>query len=415
MLKNYFKIAIAVLRRKKFFTFISLFGISFSLTILIVVTAFVNNSISANYPDTNRDRSLYINFVGLRKQLPDGSSNWNGSGSFYFLTHYTSILKTPAKVAISSISAPTNTYVNNKKLVIAVKYTNDAYWNVLNYDFIEGKPYDKQQIANGDHVAVISEELKNSYFGDVPNVTGKYIEADNVKYRVTGVVKSVAITNLYVFADLYLPYTVSKANYKDEAFIGNYNAIILPDSKDDLSKVHAEFEQIVSRIPLTKDWDLLIAHADSYLETFTRQLFGGGTQESSGYTSFVLIVILFTLLFLLLPTLNLVNINSSRIMERSSEIGVRKAFGASSGTLVLQFIVENVILTLLGGIIAIILSAIILQVFNSSNLLQNVQLSINVTVVIYAIIACLLFGFLSGVYPAWRMSRLQAVDALKKI
>lgn len=415
MLKNYFKIAIAVLRRKKFFTFISLFGISFSLTILIVVTAFVNDSISAGYPDTNRDRSLYINFVGLRKQLPDGSNNWNGSGTFYFLNHYTSMLKTPAKVAISSNPSPTNTYVNNNKLVIQVKYTNDVYWDVLNYDFLEGKAYDKQQIANGEHVAVISEELKTSYFGDEPNVVGKYIEADNVKYRVSGVVKNVAITNMYVFADLYLPYTVSKGNYKDQSFIGNYNAIILPDSKDDISKIKVEYDQLISRIPLSKEWDLLMAHADSYLETFTRQLFGGGNQESSGYTSFILIVTLFTLLFLLLPTLNLVNINSSRIMERSSEIGVRKAFGASSKTLVLQFIVENVILTLLGGIIAIILSAIIIQIFNSSDLLQNVELSINVTVVIYAIIACLLFGFLSGVYPAWRMSRLQAVDALKKI
>jgi len=51
----------------------------------------------------------------LKKQLPDGSNNWNGSGTFYFLNHYTSLLKTPAKVAISSGSSPTNTYVNNKK------------------------------------------------------------------------------------------------------------------------------------------------------------------------------------------------------------------------------------------------------------------------------------------------------------
>jgi len=70
------------------------------------------------------------------------------------------------KSAISSGAASTNTYVNNKKLVIAVKYTNDAYWDVLNYDFIEGKPYTKQQIDGGDHVAVISESLKKDYFGD---------------------------------------------------------------------------------------------------------------------------------------------------------------------------------------------------------------------------------------------------------
>ena len=415
MLKNYFKIAIAVLKRRKFFTFISLFGISFSLTVLIVLTAFIDNGISANYPDTNRDLSLYINFVGLRKQLPNGSNNWNGSGSYYFLHHYTSMLKTPVKVAISSNTSSTNTYVNNKKLVIAVKYTNGAYWDVLNYVFLEGKAFNTQQIENGEHVAVISEELKNTYFGDVPSVVGKYIEADNVKYRVSGVVKNVGITNLYAFADLYLPYTVSKGNYKDESFIGSYNAILLANSKADLPKIKREYDQLVSRISPGKDWDQLIVHADSYLETFTRQLFGGSTQTNSGFATFVWVTTLFALLFLLLPTLNLVNINTSRIMERSSEIGVRKAFGASSKTLVLQFIVENIILTFLGGIVSLILSFIILQLINNSNLLQNTELTINITVVVYAFIGCLVFGFISGVYPAWRMSRLQAVDALKKV
>ncbi len=312
------------------------------------------------------------------------------------------------------MSAATNTYVNNKKLVIGVKYTNDAYWDVLNYIFLEGKPYNKQQIENGEHVAVISEQLKNAYFGDVPSVIGKYIEADNVQYRVAGVVKNVAITNMYSFADLYLPYTVSKANYKDQSFIGNYNAVLLANSTSDLPKIKEEYDQIVSRIPLGKDWDLLIAHADSYLETFTREAFGGGTKTNSGFGYFVLAVTVFALLFLLLPTLNLVNINTSRILERSSEIGVRKAFGASSATLVLQFIVENIILTLLGGLISIVLSFIILKLINGSNMLQNTELAINVTVVIYALVTCLVFGFLSGVYPAWRMSRLQVVNALKQ-
>ena len=60
MLKNYFKIAIAVLRRRKFFTFISLFGISFTLTILLVLTSFLDKVVGDSYPDRKRDRSLYV-------------------------------------------------------------------------------------------------------------------------------------------------------------------------------------------------------------------------------------------------------------------------------------------------------------------------------------------------------------------
>ncbi len=66
MLKNYFKIAIAVLRRRKFFTFISLFGISFTLTILMVLTAFIDKVVGDNYPDKKRDRSL-IHYTDWKK------------------------------------------------------------------------------------------------------------------------------------------------------------------------------------------------------------------------------------------------------------------------------------------------------------------------------------------------------------
>jgi putative ABC transport system permease protein len=82
-------------------------------------------------------------------------------------------------------------------------------------------------------------------------------------------------------------------------------------------------------------------------------------------------------------------------------------------TLVGQFVVENIILTLLGTVIAITLSFIVLQVINNSDLIANMHLSINLTVLYYSLLACLVFGLLSGVYPAWRMSRLQVVTALK--
>jgi putative ABC transport system permease protein len=119
------------------------------------------------------------------------------------------------------------------------------------------------------------------------------------------------------------------------------------------------------------------------------------------------------LLFMLLPTVNLININVSRIMERASEIGVRKAFGASARTLVGQFIVENVILTLVGGAIGFVLSFFILRALTASGWIQYAQFHINFRVFLYGLAMAGLFGLLSGVYPAWRMSRMNPVQALK--
>lgn len=411
MLKNYFKIAIAVLRRRKFFTFISLFGISFTLTVLMVLTAFIDKVGNSNYPDKKRSRSLYI--LNMEMQGSKTGFSSRGPHSFYFLDHYAGSLRTPEKIAISSMFDFSSAYVNNKKIAINQKFTNAAYWEVLDYDFLEGKPFNQQQVINGERVAVISEDIKNAYFGNVPSVVGKYIEADNVKYRVTGVVTNVPITQLMMYGDMYLPYTLSKGDYKtDKGFNGNFSAILLAKSAADLPKIKKEYADMVARIPVNdKQFDHIYSFADTYFVGLVRTLLGDG--NNSGVKKIVAGLGIFVFLFMLLPTINLVNINITRIMERSSEIGVRKAFGASSQTLVYQFIIENIILTLLGGVIGIVLSMVVMLLINNAGLIANLNLKINYVVLGCSLLVCLLFGLLSGVYPAWRMSRLNVVNALK--
>ena len=406
MLKNYFKIAIAVLRRRKFFTFISLFGISFTLTILMVLTAFIDKVVGDSYPDRKRDRSLYIT-----RLEEDGKDNMSSGGpSYYFLNHYAGSLKTPEKMTIFSGFNGTNTYVNNKKIAVNYKYTDANYWDILEYDFVDGKPFTKQQVANAERVAVISEDMKKEYFGDMPSVIGKYIEADNVKYRVTGVVKNVPITAYMLYSDIYLPYTVSKSDYKDKSYRGGYMGILLAPSTAGVTRMHNEYEQMVKRLPMeSKDFNVIYSHASPYIDSYVDT----GNEKQSGVVLVLTVIGVFVLLCMSIPTLNLVNINITRIMERSSEIGVRKAFGASSRTLVYQFIVENLILTVLGGLIGVVLSFIIIQVLNNANFIQNLELSLNFTVLFYSLVVCVVFGLLSGVYPAWRMSLLNVVTALK--
>ena len=407
MLKNYFKIAIAVLMRRKFFTLISLFGISFTLTILLVMTAFIDKVINDDYPDRKRDRSLYINKIELRGD----QSMSAGPLSLHFFKRYVSTLKKPVKIGISSGFNSTNSYVNNKKITINYKYTNADYWDIMEYDFIEGKAITKQQIDNAEKVVVISEDIKKEYFGDVQSVVGKYIESDNVEYKVCGVVKNVPVTLYMLYSDIYLPYTVAKDGSDDAGYMGQYTGVLLAESKSDLPAMQKEYDEMVSKLPVPPgtEFKKIFSHADTFIRGYVRT----GNEESSGVTIAMIALAIFVLLIMLLPTLNLVNINITRIMERSSEIGVRKAFGASSKTLVYQFIVENIILTLIGGIIGFLLALVIIGFLNNANLIANLHLSINFNVLWIGITICLIFGLLSGVFPAWRMSKLNVVTALK--
>jgi putative ABC transport system permease protein len=92
---------------------------------------------------------------------------------------------------------------------------------------------------------------------------------------------------------------------------------------------------------------------------------------------------------------------------------VRKAFGASSWTLVGQFVVENVVLTLVGAAVGLLFAALALSAINASGVIPYAHLGLNVRVFLYGLSIALFFGLFSGVYPAWRMSRLHPVKALR--
>jgi putative ABC transport system permease protein len=175
------------------------------------------------------------------------------------------------------------------------------------------------------------------------------------------------------------------------------------------AEVAARFKQAEAYLPA--EWKVLKGGADTPFEFVARTIFGGMEESPSGLLLSVLIGL--AVLFMVLPTVNLVNINLSRILERASEIGVRKAFGASSRTLVGQFVVENVILTLVGGAIGFVLAAGVLAALDASGVIPYSDLHLNLRVFLYGLGLALFFGLFSGVYPAWKMSRLHPVQALR--
>ncbi len=414
MLFNYIKIAWKVLLRHPFYTFITLFGISLTLTVLMVLTSFLDHLIGSHYPETNRYRSLYTQFMTMEDSAR--TSRNGGPMSFKFLTEHAKSLKTPERVTICSFFGSSNAYVGSQKIKLNTKFTDADFWQVMQFDFLEGKPYTEQNIANGDHVAVITDDLKRQYFENAAeSVVGKNIEIENIQYKVIGVVKGSPFTRLFTYADVYFPYTAPKSNYQQPEMRGNYVAIMLAKNEGDLDAIAAEFQDRISRIPLPlllygQKFSVLTVPSEPYAQNFIGIIMDG----KPGMKIIFLGVIGFVLFMLLgLPAINLVNVNVSRIMERASEIGIRKAFGAPVKTLVWQFIVENIFITFIGGAIALVLTLIVIYIINTSGWIAYADLTINLNVFLISLLVCLLFGLLSGVLPALRMSKLNIAEALK--
>ncbi len=411
MLRHYFVLATKVLLRRPFFTFISLFGISITLLVLMVATAMFDHTFAPAPPETRQNRTLGVFYATMYGD----HSTWSGDAGYKLLDRYARNLPGVERLSIYSSTDSATAYVGGQKVGLSLKRTDGEYWQILEFTFLEGRPYSTSDVDEARHVAVLTEATRQKFFGQ-SSAAGKTIEVDGQRFQVVGVVENVPRIREVPFADLWVPHTTSKsAAYRDE-IMGGYNAIALAASPDDLRKIREEFNARLVRaeLPDPRNYKSIVAPFETRFENFARNSPVGDRKDPASHGwKLALFLGVLAFLFMLLPTVNLININVSRIMERSSEIGVRKAFGASSRTLIGQFIVENILLTSVGGLIGFVLSALVLRALNASEVVEHAQFGLNARIFGWGLLLTFVFGLMSGVYPAWRMSRLHPVDALK--
>lgn len=442
MLKNYFKLAIKVLGRRKFFTFISLFGISFTLMILMIATAFFESEMGGSPPLSKKDQMIFAPILSLSREFQDttiiidtsyvdglahydtsysynpaGRSMSRSSISYSFLMNHLSDIPFVEKKSVYNAGVSYDIFINGKKVNFSAVYTDANFWEIYDFKFISGQSFNAQQVENQQQIIVISKKASLNYFGTLDNVVGKEVILDGKHFEVVGIIESGTASMEQVNAEVYVPLTHSNPkNLKDPGFQGGFEGVFLASSKANALKVKEEINLKEQRIPIPvseHDFNILNVEVRTFAENYASSIVSSETPEED-LKMLIGIISFFLVLFFLLPTLNLINLNVSRIMERSSEIGVRKAFGASSSTILFQFVFENIILTFIGGIIGFTLALLIIYLINDSQILKDTVLSFNYKVFIYSLLICLFFGILSGLIPAWRMSRVHIVNALKQ-
>lgn len=414
MLLSYLKIAWKVLMRRKFFAFISLFGVSFTLMILLVVMAMFDHLVGPSTPVKRVDRMLFVNVI--RNQLVGGHGWMSMLASVHFVDDYARKLKTPERVGITTATSNATAFTKSKLLALDLAYTDGEFWKIMDYDFLGGRAFSAEEVKQAQQVCVLNEATARSYFGTI-DVVGRTIEIDLKRYRVAGVVRNVSAAQVFAYADVWVPYTLSPQFYKDNRINGEFLVVLLAPSAAAVPAVREEYRQMMRRveIPNPKEVQALFSYADPVMESFTRALLNHNDQtiDDDNIGAFYMIVGGLALLFMLLPALNLVNLNVTRILERSGEIGVRKAFGATGSNLVGQFLVENLVLALVGGLLGLGLAAGALALVNEAHPVAYAHFSLSWRVFGWGMVLTLVFGLMSGVYPAWKMSRLNPVAALR--
>ncbi len=414
MWKTTFIQFLKIIKQNKFFTFLNLFGVSITIMIILIAAIKIESSIWPGGPERNNDKMLFVN----NEMISNENNMSMGGVTLFLIEEYFAHMTTPDAIAFSS-EDPWSYFGENGVEEFNVRNVNAGWWQVFDYDFVEGRPFGDQEVADAVAVVVIDEKVRNRFFPQ-GNAVGQMLEIAGKTYKIVGVIRRVPANCAQSHAHVFIPYSLTEGYSRDIMEMGAFSMAFRGSDGWQLNEIRVEFEGIRKRIESLLDdgYKLYFGGPDPVVDFYLR---GWENPENYvGSTQKMLVIIGRFLLVMLLPALNLISIQLMRIHERSEEIGVRKAFGATRRELIKQILYENTLLTFFGALIGLGMALIVVHGFRDfiismlfSDFGEGVQLSLNYGLFFICLLASLVLSLVSGILPALKMSRLQPVEVLK--
>ena len=275
--------------------------------------------------------------------------------------------------------------------------TNEEYMETISTNIAQGRFFTRSEDRSGSRVTVIGDGLKEAFFGEQDPI-GKYIKIDNIKFRVIGVLeKQGKFLGLFsVDKQAVLPFGAYKRIFSRRGWMRL--SVKIPEDKIDesIDEIFSVMRHIRGLKP-SEENDFAINQTKIFEKQYsTLKTAIGGTG------------VFITLLSLVVGGIGIMNIMFVSVKERTREIGVRKAIGATKGMIMGQFLMEAVTICLIAGLIglffAYISSIFINKIFPST---LPVGLSIS------AVLLSMIVGVVSGMIPSYRAANLDPIDALR--
>ncbi|WP_221394440.1 ABC transporter permease [Dyadobacter sp. NIV53] len=402
MLKNYFKIAIRSLLKNKLFSFINIFGLALGMSCSLLIWLWVKDEISYNsfYPDLEQ---IYLVRSG---------ADWKGEKSVGEATPgpwSESIQKeVPEVAAITKITWNSDflVQVGEKSTKENGIYATQDFFKVFQTPFVAGNA--SSAISQPTSIA-ISRKLAEKYFG-TSNAVGKTLKLNNASdFTVSSVFENIP-QNASVQLDWVVNFKVQEQDWMKTW--GNFSFRTFVRLTPQADPLHAEMviKQVIKKNtpPQFVSFPILQGLRDVYLHGEYENL-----KPSGGRIEYVRVFSIVAIFILLIACVNFMNLSTARSVKRAKEVGVRKVVGAERKFLIMQFLGESLIVSILAASLAIILVIGLLPAFN-----EVVQKLITLTAfdpsLWFSVIALILItGMVAGSYPALYLSSLQPIRILK--
>ena len=421
---RYLRQALAMMREERLFSGIYIVGTALAIAFTMVIAVVYYAKLADIAPEVNRSRTVYVK--GMAKRAVNDTLRWEPTS--YTATQVKEWLYTLKSAEVVSATVNGSRYTSdrqylkcdNHKLVPVVTRMVDAnFFKVYQFRFVYGRPFTQEEclnennyIENATMPAVISRDIAEQAFGKDVDPVGKTLNYGFL-IRIVGVTEPTSSIMEESFGQLFLA-----LDQEAERVI-----VVLKEgcTVKDLEKELAEIARKRSVSDKEYDYSIistLLPHAQMKMSEDGVALPWSSIFKSLFPKVFVL---------LLVPALNLSGLVAARMRRRVAEMGVRKAFGAKRRTLLTQVITENLVLTLCGGFVGLVITWLLLYVFRSwlffavGNTAFTLpeptvdgEMLFSPLIFVIGLAVCIVLNLMAALIPAWLSLRNPIVESMNE-
>ncbi len=299
----------------------------------------------------------------------------------------------PYKTVSGTVSYETTTSRGSQILA-----TTPNYLSVMNLTISDGRLLSNIDLKNTSKVCLLGTDIADTLFEEVDtkDIVGKQIKIDGDKYTVVGVLTSAGSSmGNNVDSTLIIPFTTAKYLNGDTTI---NNLYIKVENEDLIDNTISLLENYLEKTKGISTDYFSVSSQSSMLDTMsdisnTLSLLLGGIASIS----------------LIVGGIGVMNVMLVSVTERTKEIGIRKALGAKRRDILIQFLIESLVLCMLGGIIGVLLG------MGTGNLLQIFGFNFVASgkIVVISFLSSAIIGLVFGIFPAYKASKLNPIDALR--
>ena len=431
-----------MMREEKLFSSIYILGTALAIAFTMVMAVVYYAKLADIAPEVNRSRTVYVK--GMVKRAVNDTLKWQPTS--YTATQVKEWLYTLKSAEVVSATVNGSRYssdrqylkCDNHKLVPVVTRMVDAnFFKVYQFRFVYGRPFTQEECLNDNYYkahaavpAVISRDIAEQAFGKDVDPVGKTL-IYGFLIRIVGVTEPTSSIMEESFGQLFLALD-QKAEQVIEVFGQSFQAldwetehviVVLKEgcTVQDLEKELAEIAH--KRSVSDKEWDYFII--GTVLPHTQLKMGGDGGLHSWSAIFWSFFPKVFVLL--LVPALNLSGLVAARMRRRVAEMGVRKAFGATRRTLLTQVITENLVLTLCGGAVGLLITWLLLYVFRSWLFFAvagsaftlpeptlDGEMLFSPLIFVIGLLVCIVLNLMAALVPAWLSLRSPIVESMNE-